>query len=99
MPVTKLSPEEARELVERVGSIKGAARSIGVHRSTFRYWLDPELWKRRHRDAYARNPEKERAQMRRYHENLTGMQYAWTQLRSRRNKALARMRKREERRG
>lgn len=38
----RLTPEEARALVEKHGGQRAAARATGVPRTTFQQWLSPE---------------------------------------------------------
>lgn len=107
-----LSPEEARQLVEREGNISAAARSIGAPRSSFKYWLDPEAVREHHRRRYhadpepkkqerrryyAENREREREAQRRYWENLSGPAYNRRLLQMRRVNALRRMAERKRR--
>lgn len=92
-----LSPEEARQLVERKGNISAAARAIGVPRSTFQYWLDPEVDRERHRRRYHADPEPKKQAQRRYWENLSGTAYNRRLLQMRRVNALRRMVERKRR--
>lgn len=108
----RLTQDEARALVEQHGSQQAAANAIGVPRSTFQYWLDPESHRARCRKRYSADPERFRAQMREsYHAdpevrrarnrerwaNLSGPAYAKRLLQMRRQHALRRMAERKRR--
>lgn len=95
----RLTPEEAREVVERIGSKKGAARHLGVPRSTFYHWLHPERGWERGRRYYAANRERVRLKNQEHYRNMTGLQIARKQLTSRRAKALTRMAERNRTEG
>jgi hypothetical protein len=56
----RLSPEEARVAVELFGSERKAAAALGVGRNAIRYWLDPELARKRIREDRINNPEQHR---------------------------------------
>ncbi|MGZ6587119.1 MAG: hypothetical protein ACXVHX_22750 [Solirubrobacteraceae bacterium] len=70
-----LTPEQARDLAEHFGGNRAAARAIGAHESTVRYWLNPE-------------PKREQARAR--YDGLSGSEYNRLLLRRRRTKALKR---------
>lgn len=68
MKPKRLSPEEARALVEEHGSQAAAARAHGVAGATFRRWLDPEHARELERRWLAKEGvrEREREKQRRY---------------------------------
>ena len=78
-----LTPDQAKDLVTWAGSQRAAARAVDVPRTTFQGWL---------------NPEHNRRRLRRRYSELSGADYNALLLRHRRNKALARMAEREQRR-
>lgn len=93
-----LTPDQARDLVRWAGGQSKAADEIGVHRSTLRAWLDPEANRRNVARYYRANAEAERQRRRDHYHSLTGLEYNRLLLRIRRNKALKRRAKREQRR-
>ena len=94
----RLTPEEARALVEKHGSQQKAADAYGVPRPTLQYWLDPEPQKARVRERYRANPEKALARNRKWWDELSGPAYSRRLLNNRRSKALRRMAERKRRR-
>ena len=57
---SRLTPEQARDLVEWAGGIRPAAREAGIAHSTLVDWLDPEARRERQRAARARDIDRAR---------------------------------------
>lgn len=77
-----LTPAQARDLIDHFGGQRAAARAVGVHHSTVRYWTDPDF------------AERHRAWRRENYHNLPSHEYYRRQLVLRRYKALRRQEKR-----
>jgi hypothetical protein len=91
-----LTQAEARAAVERHGGIANAARAIGVHRTTFTHWLDPEKGRANARRWYQKNGDYQREKSRKQYWEMSGLKLAERRLQIRRIKALKRL---EARRG
>lgn len=91
-----LTPEQAADVVDWAGDRSAAARAIGVPRSTFVYWLDPEPNLARFRRNYAADPEAKARRNRTWYEALSGLEYNRRLLYMRRVKALHRRAQREQ---
>ena len=98
-------------MVEKAGSQAAAARQLGIPRTTFQAWLDPEANRRRHLRWYYANHEYAKARSRRYHHanreqikaqqqdyyySLDAVQYSRKRLKDRRWHAQRRMEKRNQ---
>jgi hypothetical protein len=96
-----LTQAEARAAVEQHGSKRAAAKALGVPRSTFYHWLDPEPGRKRAREWYEsseENREHHRQKARDWYENASGFQLNRRRLQIRRIKALRRIKQRREER-
>jgi|SRR5215207_5093366 len=99
--MAKLTPEQARDLVEHFGTQAAAARTIGVSRSTVGSWLYPErhaaTYRRyRLRDIEAAREREAKRQRDRYW-RMTSVERIEKELKNRRIKALQRKAKRHQR--
>jgi nicotinamidase-related amidase len=92
-----ITPDEAKALVERMGSQTEAARHMGVPRTTFRHWLYPEKGREKARKWYQENKEHKREQSKRQYWSHTPLELAERRLKIRRIKALHRMAARNRR--
>lgn len=91
-----LSVEEAHALWDKHGTQRKAAAAIGIPQSTFHGYLHPA----RRRERYATDEafsERHREHVRERYYALSGTEYNRLLLRQRRDKALRRMRQRNER--
>jgi hypothetical protein len=93
-----ITPDEAKALVERLGSKAAAARHLGVPWSTFEYWFDPERHRKRLRRYYAKNREWKIQYERDHYDNLSGFQYNRKMFKKRRLEGLQRINERNRRR-
>jgi hypothetical protein len=95
-----MDSDEAKALVERMGSKRAAAHHLGVPRSTFYHWLDPEPARKRSRRWYANEANRESHQegQRERYRNMAGTALAKRRLQMRRIKALKRMAQRNRHR-